>query len=108
MGLFCSLILGCARETAHLTSTEEAFMPAFYKKTMCFGPCPAFTFEVTATGAATLSIDRPLKESPLSELPPGAYQSQMTDASAWNGRINAAAEQVHYTTLDSLYDNPLV
>lgn len=108
LGLFCSLILGCARETAHLTSTEEAFMPAFYKKTMCFGPCPAFTFEVTATGAATLSIDRPLKESPLSELPPGAYQSQMTDASAWNGRINAAAEQVHYTTLDSLYDNPLV
>ena len=108
LGLFCSLVFGCARETTILTSTEEAFMPAFYKKTMCFGPCPAFTFEVTTTGAATLSIDRPLRESSLSELPPGAYQAQMTDANAWNARINAAAEQVHYTTLDSLYDNPRV
>ena len=108
LGLFCSLIFGCTHETTHLTSTEEAFKPALYKKTMCFGPCPAFTFEVTATGAATLSIDRPLRESSLSELPPGAYQAQMTDANAWNARINAAAEQVHYTTLDSLYDNPRV
>ena len=75
LGLLCSLAIGCARETTPLTSTEEAFMPAFYKKTMCFGPCPAFTFEVTTTGAATLSIVRPLRESPLSELPPGAYQA---------------------------------
>ena len=108
LGLFCSLVFGCARETTILTSTEEAFMPAFYKKTMCFGPCPAFTFKVTTTGAATLSIDRPLRESSLSELPPGAYQAQITDANAWNARINAAAEQVHYITLDSLYDNPRV
>ena len=83
-------------------------MPALYKKTMCFGPCPAFTFEVTATGAATLSIDRPLRESPLSELPPGSYSAQMNDASAWNDRINAAAVQVHYASLDSLYDNSRV
>lgn len=83
-------------------------MPAFYKKTMCFGPCPAFTFEVTTTGAATLSIVRSLRKSPLSELPPGAYQAQMTDANAWNARMNAAAEQVNYASLDSLYDNPRV
>ena len=108
LGLVWMLILGCARETTLLTSTEEAFMPAFYKKTMCFGPCPAFTFEVTASGAATLAIDRPLRESPLSELPLGVYQAQMTDATAWNARIKAAAEQVRYATLDSLYDNPRV
>ena len=108
LGLLCFLAIGCARETSNLTSTVEAFMPALYKKTMCFGPCPAFTFEVTATGAATLSIDRPLRESPLSELPPGAYRAQMNDASAWNDRINAAAEQVFYASLDSLYDNPRV
>ena len=108
LGLFFSLVSGCAGETNHLTSTAEAFKPARYKKTMCFGPCPAFTFEVTSTGAATLSIDRPLRKSPLSELPLGAYQARMTDASAWNDRINAAAEQVHYATLDSLYDNPRV
>ena len=108
LGLLCSLTIGCARETTPLTSTEEAFMPAFYKKTMCFGPCPAFTFEVTPTGAATLFIDRPLRVSSLSELPPGAYQAEMTDASAWNARMNAAAEQVNYASLDSLYDNPRV
>ena len=108
LGLLCSLGLGCARETTHLTSTVEAHKPALYKKTMCFGPCPAFTFEVNITGSATLTIDRPLRESPLSELPPGAYQAEMTDASAWNARIKEAAEQVHYTTLDSLYDNPRV
>ena len=108
LGLFCSLVFGCASETNYLTSTAEEYKPALYKKTMCFGPCPAFTFEVTATGAATLSIDRPLRESPLSKLPLGAYQAQMTDPSAWNDRISAAAEQVHYTTLDSLYDNPRV
>jgi hypothetical protein len=108
LGWFCFLICGCARETMNLTSTEDTFLPAIYKKTMCFGPCPAFTFEVTATGSATLYIDRPLRESPLGELPPGAYHSQMTDASTWNARINAAAEQVHYASLDSLYDNPRV
>ena len=108
VGMACCLILGCARETASMASTEQGFQPALYKKTMCFGPCPAFTFEVTTTGAATLSIDRPLRESPLSKLPLGAYQAQMTDPSTWNDRISAAAEQVHYTTLDSLYDNPRV
>ena len=108
LGLLCSLAIGCARETTHLTSTEEAHKPALYKKTMCFGLCPAFTFEVTATGAATLSIVRPLRESPLSELPPGAYQAEMTDANAWNARMSAAAEQVNYASLDSLYDNPRV
>jgi hypothetical protein len=108
LGLICSLAIGCARETTSLTSTEEAFMPARYKKTMCFGPCPAFNFEVNTTGSATLTIDWPLRESPLSELPPGSYGAQMTDASAWNDRMNAAAEQVHYASLDSLYDNPRV
>lgn len=108
LGLLCSLTIGCARETTSLTSTAEAFMPALYKKTMCFGPCPAFTFEVTPTGAATLFIDRPLRVSSLSELPPGAYQAEMTDASAWNARMNATAEQVNYASLDSLYDNPRV
>jgi len=105
---FCFLVVGCAHERTHLTSTEAPFLPAVYKKTMCFGPCPAFTFEVASTGAATLSIDRPLRESPLSKLPLGAYQAQMTDPSAWNDRISAAAEQVHYASLDSLYDNPRV
>ena len=108
LGLLCSLGLGCALETTNSTSALEAFIPALYKKTMCFGPCPAFTFEVNATGFATLTIDRPLRESPLSELPPGAYRTQMTDASAWNDRMKAAAEQVHYASIDSLYDNPRV
>ena len=108
LGLLCSLAIGCSRETTPLTSTEEGFTPALYKKTMCFGPCPAFTFEVNMTGSATLTIDRPLRESPMSELPPGAYHAQMNDASAWNDRMTAATEQVNYASLDSLYDNPRV
>ncbi len=107
-GLFCFLILGCTRETTNLASTENAFHPALYKKTMCFGPCPAFTFKVTATGAATLSIDRPLRGTPLSELPLGSYRAQITDAGAWNVRIHAAAQEVEYSSLDSLYDNPYI
>ena len=83
-------------------------MPALYKKTMCFGPCQAFTFEVNTTGSATLSILRPLRESPLSGLPPGLYRAQMNDTSEWNDRMNAAAEQVNYASLDSVYDNPRV
>ena len=108
VGLFCLLVCGCARKTTHLTSTEEAFMPALYKKTMCFGPCPAFTFEVTATGAATLSIDRPLRGTALSELPLGSYRAQLTDASVWNESIHSAAKEVQYSSLDSLYDNPFI
>ena len=108
LGLLCSLAFGCCRQTTNLTSTVEAFTPALYKKTMCFGPCPAFTFEVNTTGSVTLTIDRPLRESPLSELPSGSYLAQMNDASAWNDRMSAAAEQVNFASLDSLYDNPRV
>ena len=108
VGLFCLLVCGCARKTTYLTSTEEAFMSALYKKTMCFGPCPAFTFEVTATGAATLSIERPLRGTALSELPLGSYRAQLTDARAWNEPIHAAAKKVQYSSLDSLYDNPFI
>ena len=102
------LLFGCARESVSMTSSEEAFLPATYKKTMCFGPCPAFTFKVNTTGAATLSVDRPLRGTPLSELPPGTYSAQLTDASTWNANISAAAEEVEYTSLASLYDNPRV
>lgn len=107
-GMACCLILGCTRETASMASTEQGFQPARYKKTMCFGPCPAFTFEVTATGTAALSIDRPLRGTPLSELPVGSYRAQLTDARAWNERIHAAAQDVQYSSLDSLYDNPFI
>tara|TARA_B100001093_G_scaffold514203_1_gene587715 strand:+ start:823 stop:1317 length:495 start_codon:yes stop_codon:yes gene_type:complete len=105
LGILCCLFLGCARENSSMVATEEAFLPALYKKTMCFGPCPAFTFEVAGTGAATLSIDRPLRNGPLSKLNPGVYRAQMFDASAWNARLQAAADEVQYNSLDSLYDN---
>jgi hypothetical protein len=108
VGMACCLTFGCARETASTVSIDQGFRPAQYKKTMCFGPCPAFTFEVTATGAATLSIDRPLRGTPLSELPLGSYRAQMTDASSWNERIHAAAQEVEYNNLDSLYDNTFI
>ena len=99
------LFIGCARENSIIVSTEQTFLPALYKKTMCFGPCPAFTFEVAGTGTATLSIDRSLQNGPLSKLNPGVYRALMLDASAWNARIQAAADEVQYNRLDSLYDN---
>tara|TARA_B100001057_G_scaffold467189_1_gene525090 strand:- start:399 stop:896 length:498 start_codon:yes stop_codon:yes gene_type:complete len=108
LGTTCSLCINCGNISKPMAATEEEFQPALYQKTMCFGPCPAFTFAVDASGLATLSIDRPLRIAPLNALPPGSYRAKLTDASSWNTRVDAAAREVKYSSLDSLYDNPKV
>lgn len=100
------LLWGCA-VNADAPSTTQA-LPFHYQKTMCFGPCPAFTFTVSASGAASLDIVRPLREAPLNALEPGRYSSQLEDVTEWNHKIAAAAAEVNHDRLDSLYDNPRV
>ena len=105
----CLLIAGCASHTPGATeAAADAFLPSVYKKTMCFGPCPAFTFTLQADGVATLEIIRPLRTPPLVALEPGMYVAQASDPSTWNARLSAAAADVHYNELDSVYDNPRV
>lgn len=106
----CSLfIAGCASHTLNVAeSAVESFLPAIYKKTLCFGPCPAFTFTLQPDGQATLEIIRPMRTAPLDALAPGKYSAQASDAGAWNARISTAAEEVLYLELDSVYDNPRV
>lgn len=106
----CGLLLaGCASHAPGAVQASEAtFLPAMYKKTMCFGPCPAFTFTLQADGAATLEIIRPLRTPPLDALEPGMYIAQASDPNAWNARLSAAAADVRYNELDSVYDNPRV
>ena len=104
----CALLSSCAEQASSVAFEATEFLPALYKKTMCFGPCPAFTFEVAESGSAKLSIDRPIRSGPLSKLAPGPYHAQMTDAYAWNTSIAVAAEAVQYSNLDSLYDNSFI
>jgi len=100
------LLWGCA-VNAGAPSTTQA-LPFHYQKTMCFGPCPAFTFTVSASGAASLDIIRPLREAPLNALEPGRYSAQLENVIGWNQKITAAASAVNHNRLDSLYDNPRV
>ena len=99
---------GCAVSTDAPTTGTTKALPVHYQKTMCFGPCPAFTFAVDLSGKAELEVVRPLQEVPLDALAPGHYAAQLQDVNAWNARVHEALESVHYTQLDSVYDNPRV
>ena len=90
------------------STTEDRALAVHYQKTLCFGPCPAFTFTVAPSGRAALEVIRPLREAPLDALEPGHYAAELNDLTSWNERVRLAMDAVNYAQLDSLYDNPRV
>jgi hypothetical protein len=107
-----ALLMGCAAQPPSIPSySSEASIPAEvvrYQKTMCFGPCPAFVFEVGADGACALELTRPFREGNLAKLEPGLYVAQLERLNDWNASIAQAYEQTGYSDLAPSYDNPRI
>lgn len=100
-------LLACGTQ-ALIPASKDASL--FFEKTMCFGLCPAFTFELFSDGTAQLVITRPFRESRLEVLETGRFDCRI-DASAAASilhNIQKTATQLGYAQLDSLYDNPRV
>jgi len=107
-----ALLMGCAVQPPSIPSnSSEASMQAEvvrYQKTMCFGPCPAFVFEVGTDGACSLELTRPFREGNLANLEPGLYVAQLERLNDWNTSIAQAYEQTGYRDLAPSYDNPRI
>ena len=80
--------------------------PLSYRRTMCFGPCAAFTFVLEENGMAELSLIRGAHNTPLEALAPGNYRGTMTMSDPTD--FVAMLKAVNYFQLDSVYDNPRV
>jgi hypothetical protein len=97
------LLIACA---AVKPTHESTALPALFRRTMCFGPCAAYTAEFGADGKAQLALVRGAEGSPLGELLPGTYTGtfDVSDFAA----VAEAAGACGYWDLDSVYDNPMI
>ena len=109
---FIAFLIGCAAQASSVASNETSGSlqaeVVRYQKTMCFGPCPAFVFEVKADGACTLELARPFRDGSLADLEPGLYKSELEQIDAWNLSISEAYNQTAYSELAPSYDNPRI
>lgn len=95
--------IGCSNKNT--AGSAPDFEPAIFEKTLCFGPCPAFLFELHTDGHCDLTITRPFREGKLKDLEPGKYVAEMSDAKSWNDALHSALELTGYHELDDVYDN---
>ena len=105
--LVASCFLGCKPQA--VTASGAGFTPVEYEKTLCFGPCPAFLFEVLETGQCRLEITRPFREGALNSLEVGQYSAQMKEsAEGWNARLQTVYLETRFAQLQDEYDNPRI
>lgn len=96
-------IWSCA---AQAPAAVESLLPVHFRRTMCFGPCAAFTADFEADGSATLALVRGASGTPLAGLEPGTYHGTVSvDAFESVARL---AESASYRELDASYDNPMI
>ena len=87
-------------------TAEESLLPVHFRRTMCFGPCAAFTADFEADGSATLALVRGASGTPLADLEPGTYcGSAAVEAFESAARL---AEAAAYWQLEAQYDNPMI
>jgi hypothetical protein len=94
--------LGCK---AQPPVASRDWYPVQFRRTMCFGPCAAFTATFAADGSATLRLVHP-GPTPLTALKAGVYTGtfELPEAAWW-----AFVERdLAYFSLDGVYDNPMV
>ena len=86
-----ALLMGCAAQPPSIPSNSSKVSiqaeVVRYQKTMCFGPCTAFVFEVGTDGACALELTRPFREGNLAKLEPGLYVAHLERLNDWNTSI---------------------
>lgn len=94
--------LGCK---AQPPAGGRDWYPVTFRRTMCFGPCAAFTATFAADGTASLRLVHP-GQTPLAALDAGAYVGRFeVPQEDWWGMVE---RDLAYFALDSIYDNPMV
>jgi hypothetical protein len=89
-------------------ATEQS--PLFFEKTACFGRCPVFVFQGDGNQHFSLKITQPFYKGNLARFEPGQYNATLSpnESKRFNERVLAAAEAVRFSTLERVYDNPMV
>ena len=109
-------LVSCSNQgpTAALASNDAVVetigLPVYFEKTACFGRCPAFVFQWDADTVISLTITRPFRDGALANLTLGSYRATLStkEAKRWNAKITEAEELASFSTLDALYDSPMV
>ena len=109
-------LVSCSNQepTAALASNDAVVetigLPVYFEKTACFGRCPAFVFQWDADTVISLTITHPFRDGDLANLALGSYRATLStkEAKRWNAKIAEAEELASFSTLDALYDNPMV
>lgn len=88
----------------------ELAAPIYYERTVCFGRCPAFVFQWDGNDLLSLTVKRPFYEGNMMKFVPGSYRATINpeESERFNERILRAAERFSFSTLDSVYDSPMV
>ena len=111
-----ALLISCRNQSPanavnSVSSTEIIeSSPIYFERTACFGRCPAFVFQYDGADLVSLTVKRPFYEGPMTKLVMGSYRAILSkkESGPFNDRILAAAERYSFSTLDSVYDSPMV
>ncbi|MDE0980108.1 MAG: DUF6438 domain-containing protein [Flavobacteriales bacterium] len=92
------------------TVDETSALPVYFEKTACFGRCPAFVFQWDGKEVISLTITRPFRDGVMANLALGSYRATITpkDATQWNAKIAEAQKLTSFSTLNAVYDSPMV
>ena len=87
-------------------AVHEPLQPVTFRRTLCFGPCAAFTAVFQADGSARLALVRGGAGTPLQDLAPGSYLGSVPPGAF--EAVEQLAEAVDYWELAASYDNPMI
>lgn len=102
--LVLAAVVGSCAANAPLV--QEPVLPVHFRRTMCFGPCAAFTADFQADGSARLALVRGAAGTPLENMAPGSYRGTASPEAFES--VARLATQAAYWELDASYDDPRI
>ena len=105
--LFIAILLAsCTPVTTNSHSASPLRVSVALQKTMCFGTCPSYNFEVLSDGRATLTVGRFAEDVLGRALAHGNYSGTM-DLNLID-QIVTKARTLNYFSLNEKYDDPML
>lgn len=106
LALMATLVASCTPVTNTSHSATPLRVSVALQKTMCFGTCPSYSFEVLSDGRATLTVGRFAEDVLGRSLADGNYTGTL-DLNLID-QIVKKAEELDYFSLEEKYDDPLL
>lgn len=104
--LSAATLASCTPEVNNAHSTTPLRVSAALQKTMCYGTCPSYNFEVLSDGRATLTVGRFAEDVIGRGLEKGNYTGQVALEDI--DLIVQKAKSMGYFSLNDKYDDPLL